>query len=279
MSVCSSIFLDFDADLNEEYAFIGVLITIKKGDQEVSASTAFLINERTLVTCIHAFENDQRDFSTTSIIFVPNCSDSLKTFRYTANISKEEVYTTNRDPNYSYKIVGRELAMVSLSEPIKVGMRIPRCASYEEMDSNRVSIVGYPLSQIKYSFMRESIVEEESAFIKRQYYEGDYESLDPTSNIIQHNLPTQAGVSGAPIMARKKDNPKDTMIVGIHTHGTKSRQFCNMGLLFTKEIVEKIDAFVKSNGKKGSESEDEDESSICEKDKGSECQSTDVTTH
>lgn len=55
LSVCSSIYLDFDADLNEEYSFIGVLITIKKGDQQISASTAFLINDRTLVTCIHAF--------------------------------------------------------------------------------------------------------------------------------------------------------------------------------------------------------------------------------
>lgn len=47
------------------------------------------------------------DFTTSSIIFIPNCVDSLKDFRYTANISKVDVLTTNDDPSYNYKNVGR----------------------------------------------------------------------------------------------------------------------------------------------------------------------------
>jgi hypothetical protein len=74
--------------------------------------------------------------------------------------------------------------MLSLSEPIRLGIRVPRCASYEEMDSKKVFIVGYPLSQIKYSFMRESIVEEKNAHIDRQQYEADYVNIDPAYNII-----------------------------------------------------------------------------------------------
>jgi hypothetical protein len=125
------------------------------------------------------------------------------------------------------------------------------------MTSKRVFIVGYPLSKISYSFRRQSTVDEEHAFIQRQYYEGEYVNIDPTFNVIEHNLPTQAGVSGAPIMTRNEKKPKEVMIIGIHTHGAKIREFHNMGLLFTKAIVEMIEGFVRENEEKYWNSDDE----------------------
>ena len=56
--------------------------------------------------------------------------------------------------------------------------------------------------------------------------------INPTFNIVEHNLPTQAGVSGAPIMARRRGNPNETIIIGIHTHGAKVSGVFNRGLLF-----------------------------------------------
>lgn len=72
----------------------------------------------------------------------------------------------------------------------------------------------------------------------------------PSSNIIEHNLPTQAGVSGAPIMFRSETNPKEIMIVGIHTHGAKKKGSYNMGLVFNKEMVEMIKRFKAENEEK-----------------------------
>jgi V8-like Glu-specific endopeptidase len=125
------------------------------------------------------------------------------------------------------------------------------------MTSKRVFIVGYPLSVISYNFHRHSKFFEEHAFIHRQYYEGEYVNIDPTFNVIEHNLPTQAGVSGAPIMARNEGNTKEVIIIGIHMHGAKIREIPNMGLMFTKEIVETIERFVRENEENYRNSDDD----------------------
>lgn len=55
--------------------------------------------------------------------------------------------------------IGRELAIVFLESPIKVGTRIPPYKNHLSLAEKDITIIGYPETKVQYNFINEKMTE------------------------------------------------------------------------------------------------------------------------